>query len=551
MNQPLALTVSGHSIKLEPYNGSPSQSFKLSAQSDGSIGIRYLYEDLTITASDTEVWVSPYTGGAWQGFDLKEVIDGSYTIHTMYSKLALTTQADKLLPKTYVPSNKDQRFNLIEQADGSIGIRKIERSVFVGTPDPLEAIKRVGNWFFNSYRQSTGYYAQKNTQLTLELKTSGQSDPKLWIGAPFADPDTRYALPRQYSLQEGINTITDTGGGMIYLELIGETHTANLTFLQGALEVPFFEHKKTLAGQYHKMLDQWTQSPFVELTSAHALVTVSRNAALTHRDSDLNELMDTYEKIISVGEELIGLDGASPLHTRASMKFHFVLGNYGGGGYAHAGHGHTSYHENFAKELLTPKDLGESWGVAHELGHQNQMLAYLPGALVEVSNNVSSMAVQRTFNLPSTLLTKDSDGLDTWARLLKKLNTPDASIESLDLFERLAVLEQLRLAFGNQFWPRMNKITREKWNSNGYVPDRQQAFDNFAFFSCIAAQADLCDYCAAWGIPLSEKGKQAIIALGLPAPPRPPQTLREPTSLTTTSALPLSFRDCTSHSAKT
>lgn len=65
----------------------------------------------------------------------------------------------------------------------------------------------------------------------------------------------------------------------------------------------------------------------------------------------------------------------------------------------------------------------------HELGHQNQMLGYKAPEFSEVTNNISALAVQRAFGLPSILLAKGDDGLDTWAILLNKLNTPQAKIE--------------------------------------------------------------------------------------------------------------------------
>jgi hypothetical protein len=540
MSTPLVFTESLGKLVIKPLTVSTQQSFRLvELETAGRFAIcgLYLNKNSCITAGNPDVLIELYSGYITQQFVLEEFPDGSYAILNHYTQLALTTVDDQVQMRPYFSGNRNQRFEKFLRTDNSTGFRKVTRSVFSGTPDPMESITRIGNWFFNSYRQATGFYTPKNTRIKLEIaceNVSGQSDPKLWVGAPFADPDTQYSSPRVYSLQEGENTITDPGGGIIYLQLTGERNTANLSFLEGIIDLPYFEAKKTRHHEYMDMLQQWNLSPYVELYSERSQVTVSRSAALAYAptsESDMDTLMWVYETIISTSEDVIGLDASTPLHTRAAWKYHLVLGNYGGAGGAHASHGHTAYMEYFAQEMLTPEYLKKSWGVPHELGHQNQMLGYKAPEFSEVTNNISALAVQRAFGLPSILLAKGDDGLDTWAILLNKLNTPQAKIEHLDLYERLAVLEQLRLALGDDFWKTMNKITREKWHSNGYSPAPSKAYDNFALFACMAAKTNLLDYFTAWGFPITESGKLEIQKLNLPSPTAPIQTLREKASL--------------------
>lgn len=550
MKKLIALTFSNNNIEAATYVGSPSQSIRIVQQADGSSGIRSFYNDLVLNLSETGVWASPYTGNAYQSFWITQQPDGSSIIRNAYSGLALTMTEYGVRSSSYVECNRNQRFDLITQADGSTGLRKVSRSLFNGTTDAFEAIKRVGNWFFNSVQQPTGFYHPKNSILTCELFLTGTiegSQPTLIIGAAYADPDTTYALPRIYPLKAGFNTIRDEGGGMVYLLLAGEENTANLTFTSGVVDAPCFEHTKTSLENYRKMLATWNRSPFVELISERAIVTVSRTAALTWQSNDQNTLMDTYEQIISIEESLLGLDGSTVLHKRAPLKYHLILGNYGGGGYAHASHGYTAYHENFGQELLTPNSLKGSWGVAHELGHQNQMLAYLAPEFIEVTTNIHSLAVERAFGLPSTLTGQGADGRDTWDSTLAKLGSPNLSIADLGLYERLAALEQLRLAFGDQFWRDLNRTTREQWSSNGFWPGREKAFDNLGLFASIAAKADLRDYFSAWGMPLSSQCKEAIGRLGLPLPSVKPQTLREPRATQPSTVAPPELTHCTDH----
>ncbi|CRM04364.1 hypothetical protein [Pseudomonas sp. 31 R 17] len=550
MSKLITLTFSNNNIEATPYVGKPSQSVRIVQQADGNSGIRSFYTDLALNLSETGVWASPYEGSAYQSFWIIQQPDGSSIIRNAYSGSALTMTEFGVRSSSYVEGNRNQRFNLIPQADGSTGLRKVSRSLFNGTVDAFEAIKRVGNWFFNSVQQPTGFYHPKNSVLTCELLLTGTiegSQPTLIIGAAYTDPDTTYALPRIYPLTVGLNTIRDEGGGMVYLLLGGEENTANLTFTSGVVEAPCFEHKKNTLKNYRDMLRAWDSSPFVELISERAVVTVSRAAALTYQSSDQNILMDTYEQIISIEDNLLGLDGSTALHKRAPLKHHLILGNYGGPGYAHAAHGYTAYHENFGRELLTPNGLKGSWGVAHELGHQNQMLAYLAPDFIEVTNNIHSLAVERAFGLPSTLTGQGADGRDIWDSTLAKLGSPNLSIADLGIYERLAALEQLRLAFGDQFWRDLNRTTREQWSSNGFWPNREKAFDNLGLFASIAAKADLRDFFSAWGIPLSNQCKEDIGRLGLPLPSVKPQTLREPRSTQPSTIAPPELIHCTDH----
>lgn len=459
--------------------------------------------------------------------------DGSKGIRNQHYGTVLTMTDASVHPSPY-EGNVAQSFVLVEQADGSWGIRSFyQRAAYLefhGTVETLPAIRRVGNWFQNSDRQPTGFYLPKETSLELDVRLTNVTDagqPTLFVDAPDTNPNTDYAIPRAYRLHEGRNLVTDPGGGMIYFRMTGVDARAEVTFRYGMTKVPFFEHGRTTPEQYREMLRTPTQAPQVELVSRRTVVTVKREAALAHQSVDPNALMETYERIVSIQEDLLGLDGSTPLHTRAPLRFHLAHGNHRGIGEAYAAHFYTAYPDHYGAQLLTPTALAESWGIAHELGHQNQMLGYLPHDFDEVTNNLASLAVQRAFGQRSRLLDRGLDGKDTWDTALEKVHTPGLSVTDLGVFERLAVLEQLRLAFGDQFWPRMNRITRERWTSNAYHPERTKAYDNLALFASVAARADLRDFFSAWGVPITTQGRQDIAQLGLPAPAPDPTTLRE------------------------
>ncbi|WP_322779734.1 M60 family metallopeptidase [Frankia sp. Cas4] len=535
----IVLTMADPDVRPEPYAGNAWQSFHIVDQADGSVGIRNPYTHLVLTMSDQDVRATPYTGNAWQSFWIVDQADGSVGIRNNYYGTALT-MSDEYVRATPYAGNAYQSFVLVPQADGSTGIRSFYQraaySTFWGTPDTREAIKRVGNWYQNSDRQPTGFYLPPENRLELRLRLvnlAADSQPTLYIGAPDTHPDFRtYMESRPYPLHDGLNYVTDPAGGMVYFQMTGVGRRAEVTFRSGVVKAPFFEHGKTTPEQYRNMLATLTQAPQAELASKRVIVTVDRAAALKYQDVDQNALMETYEKIVSVEEAVLGLDGSMPLHTPAPLRFHLTLGNRSGVGSAHAAHYYTTYAVEYGAELLTVAGLATSWGMWHELGHQSQMFGYLHwDDLIEITVNIASLAVQRAFGQRSRLLETDAGGKDIWDKVLAKINTPSFKVTDLDPFEYLAALEQLRLAFGDDFWPRMNKVTREKYQSDGYrIYPPQPAYDNLALFASITANADLRGFFAAWGIPVTEARQAEIAALNLPRPATDPTTLREPRS---------------------
>lgn len=523
------------------YTGNQYQSLLFVEDSDGAWIIKNMYSDLILTTDGDSVWAQRDSNPLYQRFALESLNDNSYMIYSRHSNKMLTLVYDtfELLP--FHPQNRNQSFLKLIQGDGSWGVRKAHRSLFRGTVDPLESIKRVGNWFRNSNRQPTALHAWKGGQFNVKAQlVEGVSfQVTLWVGAQYADPDTAYATPRSYVLTEGNNTITDPGGGMVYVVVEGEDNIVNVMVTGQVRAAAHFEHHVTEASAYRHMVSVSDPRCAVELISDRTTITVTSGAALAYIDSDMTELMNIHEQIISKQEAMIGLDGSTPLHTRAPLHYHLVLGNHGGAGYAHASHGYTAYHMDFARPLLVAGALKEDWGIGHELGHQNQMLAYKPNDLTEVSNNIVAMAIGRMFNRHSRLLAKDDSGRDTWDLALAKREQPDFRFEQLDAFERLAVLEQLTLAFGEAFWPRMNKIVREQWPSTGWGPDRETAFSHLAWFGSMAAGQDLTSYMAAWDMPLTDAFKERIAQLGLEAPMPPLHTLREAAGMNTQT--PVSF----------
>lgn len=375
--------------------------------------------------------------------------------------------------------------------------------------------------------QPTGAYLPPETSLAVRVDARDGLAPTLHVGAPSSHADEDFHLPREYPLEHGLNEITDPGGGMLYLSLIGDGERARVTLAGGALRAPTYVLGRTSESTFQYRLDEWSASPYVELVSDRAIVTVSREGFLDFRDEDHAALMETFEAILASHDEISGLDGSTQAHTPTDLNFHLVESpRMPDGAGAYATHGWTAYPRSYLDRLITVEGLAErGWGVWHELGHQYHQMAYKPADLTEVNVNIYSLAWQRTSGLPSNLNQPDEDGLTLYDHAFAKL---EQGTDFLDysVMERLVMIWQLDLAFGQDFWPQLHQLTRELDPQTELEPPSER-YNQLGYLASITAGYDLTEFFDTWQLPYDEDGRQMIADLGLPEPPVDPSTVRE------------------------
>jgi hypothetical protein len=168
-------------------------------------------------------------------------------------------------------------------------------------------------------------------------------------------------------------------------------------------------------------------------------------------------------------------------------------------------------------EALNAEQMMKSWGMWHEPGHMHQQSSWLWEAATEVTVNIYSLAAQRDAGLPTRLA---EDGTPEAVRTYlaspaanRDYNAPDA-----DPFVRLAMFEQLRLAFGDRFYPDLHKLTRRA----------EKASDPQQYFILNASRVsgrNLLDFFTTWGLTITPQTRADVTALALPAPDRDLTTL--------------------------
>lgn len=380
---------------------------------------------------------------------------------------------------------------------------------------------------------TTGRYAPPGTAITVQAEAVDGVLPTLHIGLYDNHHDVvAQRAPRDYPLVSGSNTFTDPYGGPVYLRLPGDGERARVTFASGTVPLPTFTLGATSEERFQAQIDASAASAFVELTSPHAIITVSRTGFLTHRDEDHTALMGLVEDLIASHAAVSGLDGSAPSHRRKAGPYQFnEVTKVPTGVGAYATHYFNAFPASYLDRLLTVEGVrNRGWGFYHELGHLHQQFAYRPAGLTEVSVNVYSLAVQRLLGQTSNLLTPDpTTGLNPFQSALPKLGTEGLSFAgSFGAYEKLVSLRQLELAFGTGLWPELHRLIRTENPQSDWETQDALRWSNFAVFTSRVTGYDLTGfYVDRWAYPIDADGRAALAALNLPTPPVDPSTLTD------------------------
>ncbi|NGO79601.1 hypothetical protein G6045_28680 [Streptomyces sp. YC504] len=392
---------------------------------------------------------------------------------------------------------------------------------------------RLATTFRGSDFLPTGHYAPPGTRVQIVVTPLDGVLPTLHTGLfDNYHVDTAQRAPRSYPLTAGLNTVSDPYGGPLHLRFAGDGERALVAFGAGVERMAVFELDKTPEGAFQDQLDARTSAPYVELVSPRALITVTREAALLHRDQDHAELMRLVEQVIGSHAAVSGLDGSRPLHARKAGRYHFIeVTKVPTGVGAYATHHFNGFPRAYLDRLLTVDGLrNRGWGFYHELGHLHQQFAYRPAGLTEVSVNIYSLEAQRLFGQTSNLLTVNpATGLNWFQSALPKLGTDGLNFErSFGAYEKLVSLRQLELAFGTGIWPDLHKLIRLENPQSDWQTENHLRYRAFGTYLSRVTGHDLTDFLVRrWGYPIDTEGVAQMAALGLPQPPVDPSSLTE------------------------
>ena len=419
---------------------------------------------------------------------------------------------------------------------------------------------RLAQWFQQFDRQPTGFYieAGKEIVVNVEILTAGTGGamPQITIGTPgFTVPFTSSAnrfpenayppriggtRPGRLTLTAGINRITPTYGGLIHLSFINggaaePTGEARITFTSESQHVraPRYVYGVTSHEEFIQMLDEY-QTPDVLFHSDTVVVVASRTRALSISSGENKDAwIEALHLAVRAVNRFSGMDRNDPNpvhHLLKGGQVRYLLSETHGqpAGGAHANHEYTGYHTDIsttALDFLSASGVASSSAfVAHELGHQHQQRAYLIQGATEGSVHAYVAAAQRVQGLGQTARV----GEWWWGVMQSFWQDRSASVGSLRYemsqaeigallrygsvmdypsFIRM-VWEQLTLIFGEEFYHRLHRVTREEGVQSGGNEEQR------AYLIWKASQVtgyDLTDYFNHWGIRVTDTIEKPLL----------------------------------------
>lgn len=367
---------------------------------------------------------------------------------------------------------------------------------------------------------TTGFYLPPSTPLKIEVTAlSGSHMPVLMVGTY-----SRYQAhwnPSSYTLSPGVNTLTDSVGGILYLRFNSTTASGRvqLKFMSGMRPIPYFQLGKTTQADWVKMVDQINNVPDVQLVGNKTIITFSLANARANKNENQEALIKKADRVIVVEDSISGLFGTDPidqpnvhkyLMTETDHTGYFMAATYFRTFYSSATGG--------VNAILKAENL--TWGPWHELGHMHQQGSWTWTGLGEVTVNIYSIAVEKAFGITPTRLSSQGE----WNKTATYLALPDAERSfngsNASVWTRLCMFQQLKLAFGDHFYHELHKAGRRETARPNSTDTKMHWF---MLKACTISGKNLTGFFQKWGLKLSTQALTDavytdIAALGLPNP---------------------------------
>ncbi len=248
---------------------------------------------------------------------------------------------------------------------------------------PLVEVSRtlkVGG--YSAYENPTGIYYTAGETICITLNNTPEQPVSLIIR------DFRNGGKREvYPLREGSNTITVRNNGLGYIDYRSSRGAA-------AEKVSISFRGGKLNGVFSAADDNATWKKLLEHVPAGVLDIVGERCQIVYDVEGLRkgnpekgrEMLALYDRIVELEQEIMGWD-AEGIHPGNHMHCRVVWA-----GYMFADNEGAGFHCSTIAGISNPDGLADGvWGVAHELGHVNQLKPDFTWAgMMEVSNNVYS-----------------------------------------------------------------------------------------------------------------------------------------------------------------
>ena len=388
---------------------------------------------------------------------------------------------------------------------------------------------RLGQGHNKYDRQPTGFYIEAGKKLAVNVTVitapADGAKPVLYVGTLGFNVDGRTVTNK--TLNEGTNTFTVSNDGLIYLRYVSDAAQqpvgeVEITFTAASehRRAPRFVHGVTTDGEFAEMMEQY-QTPDVTYHSDYVIVCATRTAATTHSlGQNKNNWLNQLNTLVSLEDQISGMNDGDPKpvhHRLKAAEIRYLLVQNTSNNPHASSSGYTGYPSGSVARYLTMFGSGNnSWMLGHEIGHQHQQPAYMINSSSESTVNIYSYVVERDqveriqgggpYNRTSAARWKQAQ--DTYLSLPlseRVYDMPNDELEKIIGFNRdelrFMMWEQFFLIFGDEFYKRLHRITREEKITGGGADERR------AYLIWKASQItgyDLTDFFDLWGVRIKD-----------------------------------------------
>ncbi|QSB24078.1 M60 family metallopeptidase [Curtobacterium sp. 24E2] len=374
--------------------------------------------------------------------------------------------------------------------------------------------RREGRSYRHSNLQPAARFVERGQDVTVVVPP-GAPDLRVGIGlnGNYRDwNEGSHVGVREFPLATGPTTVTAPVDGLVYLVDRSTGRGSVDVAVSGGTAVPAFVLGQTSDADFTRAREQRPDAPFATIVGRRTFTEPLRSS-MPAVPSALTERVELWDRVVALTNAHFGLlDGAVGLARKAPHKIHIALPNTGGG-YASAGNDRITMQisTGAAGELLHA-DPGDMWGFWHEVGHTYQTSAYNWAGMGEVVVNASALDVQHAISGENRLDRQSAAGAAAF--FAKPVAERDFDTAGGG-WVQILMFDQLRRAFGEHFYPRLNQALRTGLTLGEVsTPDNGQSKRQlFARTAGAVADRDLRPFFAQWGFELSDATATSLAAL--------------------------------------
>ncbi|WP_099367563.1 M60 family metallopeptidase [Sphingobacterium sp. 1.A.4] len=264
--------------------------------------------------------------------------------------------------------------------------------------DPKILAKELKTSPYSQFENPTGIYFSANEEVLVWVEENENQKLNLLV----TNWDDEHFRMHSYPLKAGLNKFQVKDKGNSYIQHFYDEgkpfKKLKIHILSGKIN-GVFDARKDDNNKYQKMLSS-AYGPVIDLVGKKVHLAYSKESLKKGTPENGKGLVALYDSIIRIQHEIMGL-----VKYKKEPKNH-MFGRVIWKGFMHADGLGAAFHDNTMKDLANINRLRKnSWGVAHEFGHVNQVRPNMKWTgTTEVTNNIYSVWTQYLYNSHSPKL---------------------------------------------------------------------------------------------------------------------------------------------------